>query len=445
MKLKKEITMKNIHWKKAFNGFLILTILLMASQTFAQIKKEKRVEKSFSGKKIVKIFHNNGPINIMKSKGNETKLEVVMSLEAKTEADAQIALNNFNVDIDDIGDRLNVETSTGVENMINKNGVSRITYKSGEKVKDVRNLKATFTIYVPTLQELYVSNKYDEVNIEDGITSDLELKLYSGRIDAGSISGDLTLDLKYSKGQIGNFKEGDFDLYDSNIELGTGTKVELESKYSEIEIGDVESLEMDVYDDKIETGDISGNLIITDKYSDLKIGNFGNARMDLYDSNITLKNGNDLQVKSKYTEFRINQLKSLNFDLSYDDDIRIESLGSLVTDSKYTEYRVGTLKSSVTMETYDDELDVDRFTGPLEGIEIEGKYTEVELNLPSDTSFRLEAEITYGKVTYNKDGFELQQENISSNLIHLIGKSKNATDSSPLIKLEVYDCDIEIN
>ena len=432
--------------KKAFSPFLLFTLIVMSSlNALAQIKKEKRVDKTFTGKEVVRLTHGHGPLQVLKSKNNELKLEVVMSLEDKTEADAQLALNNFNVDFDDIGNRLSVETQTNINNWITNNGISKLTFSNGDKVKDIKNVKATMVVYVPKLKELYVANKYDEIIIEDGLDGSLEIKLYSGRIDAGNINGNLSLEMKYSKGKIGNFQEGDFNLYDCDLKIGSGKKVEVESKYSEIELGDLDEIEMEIYDDKYEIGNIKGKLLLQDKYSDLKIGNFSNARMDVYDSDITLKEGQDIQAKSKYTKFRIDKVKSLNFDLSYDDNVWIEHLESLVTESKYSEYDIVNLKSSVVMNSYDDDLKVTHFVGPLKSIGIEGKYTKVSLKLPTNTEFRLDATTTYGNFSFPKERFEIEWENIGSTKRELRGKTKNASADSPLIQLDLYDCDVDLD
>ena len=87
--------------KKVFSSLtIILALLLISPGLYGQIKKEKKVDKTFSGKEVVRIMHSHGPINVRKSNSNEVKISVVLSLEAKTTEDAQIALDNFDVNIE---------------------------------------------------------------------------------------------------------------------------------------------------------------------------------------------------------------------------------------------------------------------------------------------------------------------------------------------------------
>ena len=320
-----------------------------------------------------------------------------------------------------------------------------LTFKDGKKVKDLKNLTIGMNLYVPDVKDLALSNKYELIRIEEGIQANMKINLYSGRIEVGDLAGPLSLEMKYSKGSIGNFAGGKLDLYDCKIDFGNAGQTRLNSKYSEITLKEVEELKIESYDDNISTGNIKGNLAVTAKYSDLEIGNFGPALMDLYDSNIKGQNGDNLQIKSKYSKLELKQLNNLNFELSYDDKIAIENLGSLTADAKYTDFLINVLKSKLNFTSFDNKLVVKEVTGPLEEMIIDGKYGEIRLDFDNELDYRVEANLSYGKLEYPEDQFDIQIYKEKHELIEIQGKKKGATDDSPKLKIDTYDVRVVIN
>lgn len=438
--------MKIIKRKQVYkSGILLLFISWLPLLTTAQIKKERVINKTFTGKDIVKIDHRRGPIYVVKSNSNELRLEIKMSVEATSEADAKVVLENFNVDIEDVSNRLSVETKFDVTNFTSTNRGTKIKFKNGVVIKDAKNVKSMLTLYVPQLDQLHLNSKYDEINIDDGIKTDLVLNMHSGKLDAGTIDGNLEMDLKYSKGKIGDVKNADLKIYDCDLKFGSVQQAELSSKYSDIELKNCNQLTLDTYDDDYVIENIAGDLAITDKYSDIKLENFSNAKLDLYDTDIFMGDGKDMQIKSKYSDITLNTLTNLNFELSYDDNIKVENLDAFhVSDSKYSEFTLGTLKSQLTASSYDDNIRVNKFTGPLKGLSFTGKYSELFLRIPADISYNIEAKITYGELTFPKEKFNMnyQDENISNREVR--GTMKDAASDCPTILLDIYDCKVDL-
>ena len=438
--------MKNFIEKRAFKIGILLFMLLSSTVLLeAQIKKERKINKTFTGKNNIKIEHTRGPVYVLKSNTNEVKLDITISVEAMNEADAKLVLDNISVDIEDVSNRLAIESKTNIQSYNSTNRSTKVKFKNGTTVKNARNIKSVLTIYVPDLEKLFVANKYDDVNIDDNITSDLTLNIYSGRVDIGNINGNLELEMKYSKGEIGNFQDGDLNLYDCNLRIGAGKILNLASKYSELKLKEFSKVDLDCYDDNLEIGNIAGDLTLTDKYSEFEFGNFNNAKMDLYDTNISLEQGNDLQLKSKYSEIKLQKLSSLNFELSYDDNTRINELGSFYAESKYSEFSFGQLESGLTMNSYDDDVRVTKFTGPLKTLKFTGKYSELTMAIPSTISYKLEATLTYGKLDFPKDKFTTSLNQKNSSKFEFKGAMKDSNDSSPTIEIEAYDCKIDLD
>lgn len=425
---------------------LAFCLLLISTQlTFGQGTPIKTVEESYDAKENISITHRYGPLRVLPATNNKVALTVKLYGEAKDQEDLETLKRYFKCEMSESSSELEVITHFKVRNWNSNNGNIKLELEDGTRIRNLRNLKIEATVYVPSSSRLKVSNKYDEIQIESGTKNDLAINIYSGRINVGDISGQLALEAKYSKGKIGNFQDAELKIYDSDLQFGNGRNINLASKYSELIMGSYNDLTADTYDDNIEWKTIKGQLNLQDKYSQFSIGRFNNAKMDIYDAEITSEGGNELLIKSKYSEFRMKEVGQLSFENSYDDKVEIERLGSLTADSKYTDFKIGKLRTKLFLKSYDDELEVDELTGPLESIEFEGKYTDLSIKLPASSEFQMEANLTYGKLNYPEERLESQFYKEKNDRLEFRGKTKGATDSSPKISIVSYDGKISID
>ncbi|GJM33506.1 MAG: hypothetical protein DHS20C18_25070 [Saprospiraceae bacterium] len=406
--------------------------------------RTKTISRTFDAKKQVRLKHRNGPLRVTQSTDGKVHFDATISFEANSEEDAQAVFDHFNVVITELSDELNLTTDFQVENWNTNNGVTTLKFRDGTKVKKLNDLTISMVLRVPQLERLFLENKYDEINIEQSVAGSLDVVLYSGRITAKDIKGSLNLKSKYSKGTIGNFGDATLDLYDSNISFGNGENIEMTAKYGRFTLGSSRNLKLDTYDTNVEMSLIRGRFILTDKYSDFKIGKFQSAIMDLYDSDMTTEGGEEIQLKSKYTTFKIKSLKVLNFESSYDDEVDVDQLGFLKSNSKYTQYRIHTLQEGLSIISYDDEVQVNNFTGPLKELNFEGKYTDLDIPLGKAILYRLEANLTYGHLQYNETAMDIQILREKSDKLELQGRIKGASDDSPLVRIKAYDGKIKL-
>jgi hypothetical protein len=436
--------MKNFHENVKSNLLLVMLVLLLPATISAQVERSKTVKKDFTGVKELQVSHRYGPLMVKKSTDGKVKMDAVLTVKAKKEEDVEIVLEHFDIKINQSGDRLMLETNFSVENWNTRNGITGIRFEDGEKVKNLKDIDVRFVLSVPSLKKLNLGNKYDDIEIEEGIQANVFIKQYSGRIKAGNIKGDLSMDAKYTKARFGNFKNGKLELYDCEMVFGSGNDVNIKSKYSELKLGALNSLQLDTYDDKVETGDINRNLTIQDKYSNFKIGSFAEARMDIYDADLDLYGGDQMMVKSKYSSIRLTQLNFLQFQVSYDDQLEAKQLGKLQVDnSKYTKYDLGTLQKGLTIKSYDDNIDIEKLVGPLDDITIDGKYTNVDFNMGSGVAFALKADMKYGKLNIDDNKFDTQIYKEKNSNIEFNGRTKGAPADAPVITINCYDCNID--
>lgn len=422
-----------------------LTIgLFLGLSSFKQTARTHRIEKTFTGKELVKIYHRYGPMVVRKSKTNELRVVAILTAEVDDEASWNTLKEEFGVGIKEQGNMLQMQTGLNIEEFNTINGETRIRFKNGKKVRDIEDLKVRMELEIPSMKELALKSKYEMVEVLDQLDCDLRLEIYSGRFSVPDLNKNLHLDMKYTKGRIGDIQDGKFDIYDCDIEVGNAGIVRVESKYSGIIIGDTEQLKLETYDDKIRAGQVASNFAVEDKYSDFVIKGFKQGRMDIYDSDFKVQKAEDLLVKSKYSSFEFDELKSLSFELSYDDKVTVNNLGRLVTSSKYTEYTLYTLGTDMQINGYNDKITVGKIEGPLEDCSIEGKYLKIRLPISGSFPYQIDMKAKYTKLRYPEDRFDIVKYIEKNSELQIVGKTKDATDQSPKVTIDTYDGKIEL-
>lgn len=420
-------------------------LLLLGPSALAQKDYNKVFEKSFSGIKEVDVTHRRGPIEVLPSTNGQVSYRIELSFKAREEADAQSLINHFEMEAAQTGSRLSVQSDLNIKRWNSRNGNVQIEFSDGDKIRDIEEVKIKMQLFVPSLESLSLANKYDDIIIEQPLDAQLSVNLYSGRLKIARLSKNLTMNMKYSKGMVGDFKNGTFQLYDCDVQFGNGEQVKVQSKYSGIQLGNLQSLNADTYDDQYRIGLISGNFTLEDKYSEFEIAGTGNARLDIYDADLELERANTLQVKSKYSSLRLGTVEILDFELSYDDEVRVKELGELSSmESKYTDYAIRQLHKSIKMGSHDDDLRVETVSKTFSGFSMEGKYTSVDMTLDPSITFRVDSYTKYGKLKLPDNRFEANIYKEKNSELELKGAVKGAGDSSPLVKINAYDCQISI-
>jgi hypothetical protein len=430
-------------------GYTLAFIFLAAGSLSAQIEKSHNIDKTFDVGKDgrVNIDHRYGLLKVVKSKDDKVHLNVRFRVEGGDEKQIQKALDQFDLDITDMGNHVNIETDLGIKNWNSRNGKITLSFKNGMKIKGLKKLKAEMLVAVPDIGKLGLKNKYEDIIIDFDYAGDLDVYLYDGDLFTKGIGGDLELEIKYGKANLEDLNDADLTLYDSKMEIASAKNVKLSSKYSEYSIGDTEKLTIQAYDDKMELGNVKGRLDIKDKYSDIKMANFKEAYLDIYDADLVGKKGESLIIDgSKYSKYRFVELDKVEVDNSYDDEFIIRKVGGVkIRESKYTEYDLESLEGNVDLlASYDDKVTVDRVENSFKGLNVNGKYTKINMDIPTAVKYELDIEMKDGNIQYPENDFENQYYKEKSSTLVVRGVRKGAGSNPPKVVVKGYDCKINL-
>lgn len=436
--------MKNVKFKFKFIAMLSLLLVCQAG-VFAKEYKSKTISKTMAAKPNIYVLHKYGPLQVEASQDGKVHFEAVLTFEANNESEANAVFEHFDIRVGEAGNEIVLETNFDVKNWNESFGTISIRFNDGSKVKNISKLKINMVVKIPEIEYLKLKNKYDKIKILNSIDHDLEVELYEGQLDTKNVNGKLTLALKYSKAEVGNFDQAQLELYECTVSLGNGKKVSINSKYSKWTLGSVLSLIVDAYEGTGEAGIIKGNLELKSKYYRFKATSFETANISMYEGCFTAEQGKSISGENKYGCINITEIGKMDLESCYETDVNVSKMGSLsIKDGKYSSFKIDKLNGGIKASTYEGSIKVGMVGEGFSGIDFESKYTNLEVVFPSSVKYRLEGELQYVDFDYPEDRFDKRIYIEKNEKITVSGRISGATDSSPLIRLKSYEGNIDL-
>lgn len=373
----------------------------------------------------------------------ETEYHLIVDATPRSESDAA-ALDNYINNLKFQSSASSVKFyNTFWENRNNIFGRMTMRLNGGQEIA-LSEFKMKAELWIPAACRFELIAKYSEINLED-LTGALKLDLYNDNLSAGNVSGALTLDDKYSTMEFKDISDLKATLYSSKFESGKAGVINVDTKYTRFVAASCSGLTVESYNDKYSiplTGDVS----FTAKYSDLRTVKSGKVKLDCYEGSVAITEAKDLTINTKYADFQIGKAENITIGSSYNDKLTADVIKSLsANDSKYCNYRVGQLLNTFSIsDGYEDKINIAKVGQEFAGININGKYTEVNLALPENLGYRFKAKITYPKLDINESSFKpLVKIKDDSNLEYDAVKG-NPKDGKPVIEVNGYQMALKI-
>lgn len=169
-----------------------------------------------------------------------------------------------------------------------------------------------------------------------------------------SVNGKTTIKLNNGQSYSGIQKfKMTLEIYVPQLRYAT-----LENKYAGIKVedGTASVIEIKLFDGSVDAPGNFDKLTLDIKYGKGLIGNFTNCSGQLYDSDLTLGNGGDLNLQSKYSGLNVGNLSVLKLDC-FDDNYKIGGVsGSTEIKDKYSEFSFSGDLGLVILQLYDSKL-----------------------------------------------------------------------------------------
>jgi len=401
----------------------IIGIFLLPLATLAMKETETTIIKeiSVSPETLISFENKIGPLTV--ETWNQQAVKVVTRVIVDGTPEDVAKLLDYLNGIDFTSSSGSVSFNTRFYSMYSSTfpGGTRIVLNNNELLKGITRLELSYTLTVPGRNSLSITNKYEKITFPD-LSGNLNLKLYESNFTGGNIGGKATIELKYSKGTLGQLQNTSLNLYESGVEILQTGSLDLTSKYSHITVNESGPFTFNCYEDKViveKHGDISGKA----KYTGLKLNDFSIMKADLYECTLTAGKGNNLELRAKYCVINLTEAGSVSISEGYELKFTAMNAGTLNALSKYSTYNIGRLETSMQFsDSYEDNINISSTGTTFTGCSLQGKYTDLTLNVNPSVLYKIEASLQYTdldfresafrEIRYHKDGSNFQYQGV---------------------------------
>lgn len=264
---------------------ILLFLVLTTGEVVAQGAK-KSISKTFpitaNGRTVLENKYGSMDINIWER--NEVKIEVSVSVEAKSESKMRDILDGIEVDFNSGDGYVSAETEFDFNNSNNV------------------NYKVAYEVYMPATNSLQAKMKYGNLRLGE-LRGRAQIEVKYGNFYIESVGPNSIIEVAYSGSDCTLLKAEDLtcEVSYSRLHIHEARSINIESKYCQgMEIEQCEKLTLD------------------SKYDRYTIGTLNQLMVETEYSNFTIDRVEDAVMDAEYTSVKIGELKNkLAIDLSY--------------------------------------------------------------------------------------------------------------------------------
>ncbi len=255
-----------------------------------------------------------------------------------------------------------------------------------------------------------------------------------------TIGAETVIDSKFSFRGMGKDRRFSIDYV---VKMPGKMNLKLENRYGNVNIdnlsghADITVRYGSLYAGSLTRGNIKPLNRIVIAYGHGEIDELGWSELYLRycTKGVTVDNAEALLVDSRYSELSIDRVSSVVAESKYD-KLSFDAINNLVAESGYTSYNIGEVSGKVDVETTYGSFDIDRLKRGFESVDLNTRYCSVNIDLDEETSYRLNAMVDFGSISYDDDRAEIRRDIKESNSREVeatIGKGS----SLPEIKVRI--------
>lgn len=429
---------------KKFN-WLLLPILLLSFALQAQ-SATKTIDKSFSAKAEVHFQQERGPLTVLPSTDGKIRLLTEMSVEADSKADADLFLSKLETDFEELGTRIKMRLGlVGVKSWNQNNNSSRVTFKDGTKIRNIRNFKLTSRLYLPKTELVWLKTRFEDIEIDEAVQlENLELDLHNANVRGGNIGGDLKLALRFGKVRLGNIGGSvSGNLHNAKVYLDDVGAVVLESRFSQVELKNIKSLDLESHNDRYEIGAITEMLDIDERFGTFIMGKTADGDINSHNGTYEIESGKKYTFNSRFANVEFQQLNELVLRDNHNCDYEIKELKKVRGQGRFTNVDADRLTGSADLELFNGKLFIEDLGAGFTGLEVEGSFFELHTRAPA-AAYRVFAELNFGTADVPDELVAVKSHKEHSK-IEMEYKSANSTAESPAIRVKGQNGKLKIH
>jgi hypothetical protein len=417
---------------------LIIFVLPVRAKTLMGTEKTISREMAVKPAGMITMENKMGPVTVNTWDKQAAKIDIHVVIDGDP-GEVEKVLNYIQkLNFSQSGDNISFNTKFYKRWIGNFPGNFRVTLNDGTTVK-LTKLDLEYTLTVPKNNPMKIINAYDNVVLPD-LSGKLILELYESDLTAGILSNDNEISIKYGNAEIDSLRDAVLELYESKLKVGRTGNLKVNSKYSGLSIGRSGNLILDCYEDKV-TATRHGDLTAQAKYTTLTLGDFNKGTFDLYECTLRAGHSSIVAIATKYCEVEFLSSRAVVFTEAYETKFVSGSVGDLKASSKYSTFNLRQLSGKLTMlSSYEDRITVTEAVKPFAGIDLNGKYTDLEISFAAGIQYRLTTDFNYTDFDFPKSRFREIRYYKENNQFTYDGIIEGADESTcPVVNLVMYE------
>lgn len=332
---------------------LIVLLLIQVNVFAGRDEFKKTITETFTVNENTRIeaINKHGDMHIHTWDKDEVSFEVTITVEAKTEADAEKEFDRIDVEFSNVGNTVGAETIWGERETKRRwSFFDWSTWGSGNGWESGNKIRVDYVINMPAANPVDFTNKYGHINFPT-LDNDAKITVKYGNMDGEHVGGDFDLNVGYG---------------DACLKTVAG-KSEVYVKYGKF------------------CADELAKLDIESKYS-----------------KVYLDKTQDITIQSKYDHYELGTVQNLHSDGKYD-DFEIEWVKNIKLYSKYSDYRIEELAGTGYLDMEYGNAKINRLAPDFGDLRLDGSYAHFKIKISSGMSFDVNVETSYGDMDFMDD------------------------------------------
>lgn len=297
-----------------------------------------------------------------------------------------------------------------------------VTYARGEEFSSDKKKEISKSFAIKAKDQLYVDNRYGNITINHWNKNEISI-LVRIEVKAGSdkrveeIMERISINIDHSGNTVsaitslknlnmnGNNERMNIHYF---ISMPSTLESSLTLRYGNISMPTENQgkCNIELKYGNIKAGDFTADLSINGAYSNIELGNLTNAQMNIaYCGKAVFRNANIINISSKYSNIEAGDINSLQLEKKYG-NLTAHNINKASIEMKYSNANIRSIQQELKARTDYGTIDVEKVSANFTTIQASAKYGNLNLRIPSSTSFSVEAvRMKYGNVSIQ--GFDV--------------------------------------
>jgi hypothetical protein len=400
---------------------------------------------SAKGIELFQLHNKNGQIDITTWDQPEIEVTAIFTIETKADEDTKKALDDFTFELSTSGKTMEVKTNWDDVQNCNCSSSKKSNKVKTDKGEDIefKQFTIAYKIKAPKKISYDLKNTYADINMED-VDGQLTVELFKGDLNAGNVSEDINLSVKYGNATLGEYGNGgEVTLFKAALTAKSAQKLKLKSNYSSVNLGKLDELDIVGFKSSFNFSNSIDNLNGSVKYGSLAIvGNVKELDLNGFKSSFAMKDIGNAKLSMSYSSLDAKNGGKVQVENAFKSTINLNTISDLDGSFKYSPLNIKEVINHLSLSTFKGDVSINEVGEGFSTMKIDGKYANINIQFNPKAAYNLNASSTYSSLNVPPAVQEFTVENGHiSNFNHFIG---NGGSSASTVTVSLFQGNLNI-